>query len=85
MIGPKSLWNIQLEPGLCKWNDMAVDLKFLIIGEMAVWTPEQPYTIGSSKRRNSYMYDLLYVGSAKGSDIELMPKNSYGGAHGNSD
>jgi hypothetical protein len=43
------------------------------------------YTIGSSNRRNSYMYDLLYVGSAKGSDIELMPKNSYGGAHGNSD
>jgi hypothetical protein len=38
---------------------MAVDLKFLIIDEMAVWTPEQPYTIRSSKRRNSYMYDLL--------------------------
>jgi hypothetical protein len=40
MIGPKWLWNIQLEPGLWKWNVMDVDLKFLIIGEMAVWTSE---------------------------------------------
>jgi hypothetical protein len=27
MIGPKSLWNIQLEPGLCKWNENGCGFK----------------------------------------------------------